>query len=325
MPEEVLMKKRWGVRVIAILMLISGLSLFLLGILPAIRVAVQGAGTGLGVWLAIPSALFGCAGALFLLVAGSVLLTVGKIAENIAAARQPAPERVAVPAAPSPLPVVITQEPARPAPVVAALPVAAMPVAEAVALPAAESTITEPAVAAGVLAGAIIADEQPAAEPPPAAEIVEDALAPAPIEAAELEETEAPAEPGLLVFEAAGVEAIVAPEEVAPAPAAAESSVVDRPSPPPVATVAAAELQPAAALSPQEEVSALEAQLAALQAQLDQLEGVSPSSEELPAVVEDEGPAPGATEELKLPGTVDAARVAAEMAALHLEPEVEAS
>jgi hypothetical protein len=71
------MKKRWGVRVIAILMLISGLLLFLLGILPAILAAARGTGTGLGVWLAIPSALGGCAAAFFLMVAGSLLLTLG--------------------------------------------------------------------------------------------------------------------------------------------------------------------------------------------------------------------------------------------------------
>src|SRR5512136_1560424 len=94
------MKKRWGVRVVAILMVIAGLLLFLLGILPAVRMAVQGAGTGLGTWLAIPSALLGCAGALFLLVAGSVLLTVGKIAENFAATSQPAPVKGAEVAAP---------------------------------------------------------------------------------------------------------------------------------------------------------------------------------------------------------------------------------
>jgi hypothetical protein len=58
----------------------------------------------------------------------------------------------------------------------------------------------------------------------------------------------------------------------------------------------------------------LQAQLAALQAQLDELEGASPGLEGLPAAVDDEGPAPGATASMKLPGADEAARVAAEMA-----------
>ena len=90
--------------------------------------------------------------------------------------------------------------------------------------------------------------------------------------------------------------------------------------------VAAEVLEPQAAEipPPQEEIGALQTQLAALQAQLDELEGAPPELEELPAVVEDEGPAPGASEELKLPGADEAARVAAEMAVLESEPEVEA-
>jgi hypothetical protein len=325
------MKKRWGVRIVAILMLIAGLLLFLLGILPAIRVAIQGAGTGMGAWLAIPSALFGCAGALFLLVAGSVLLTVGKIAENFAAAVQPMPVREAAQAPVVPLPpsVAITEERARPAVAVAALPAATtapaaeavtapeaavaalsvaavVPVAEAVATPEAGSTIVEPA-AAGALAVALATEEQTAAaEAAPADEIIEETQAAAPIETAGLEEIEAPAEPGFRVFEVAKEE-FAAPHSTAPAPGVAESPMVGRPS------------------SPQDEVSALQAQLMALQAPLHQLEGVAPGSEGLPAAVEDEGPAPGATGEVKLPGAEDAARVAAEMAALNLEPKAEAS
>ena len=115
------MKKRWGVRVIAILMLIGGLLLFLLGILPAIRMAVRGTEMSFGTWLALPSAFGGCAGALFLVVAGSLLLTLVKIADNFAAAARPAPEiktaaapaalvapTVAVAVAPVPSPVIST-------------------------------------------------------------------------------------------------------------------------------------------------------------------------------------------------------------------------
>jgi hypothetical protein len=238
-PEEILMKKRWGVRVVAFLMLIAGLLLFLLGIVPAILVAVRGAGMGLGAWLAIPSALAGCAGALFLLLGGSVLLTIGKIAESTAAPGRPAPSGKAAPAVPS---VVVAEEPV-PASTAAALPAVAV-------APVAEAALVEPV--------------------------------------------------------AAVAEKIAAPQEAAP-----ETEV-------PAAEIAAEvpEPQPAAAPSPQEEVSALQAQLDALQAQLDELEGVPPAGEELPAVLEDEGPAPGATEELKLPGASEAARVAAEMAAL---------
>jgi hypothetical protein len=89
--------------------------------------------------------------------------------------------------------------------------------------------------------------------------------------------------------------------------------------------VAAEVLEPQAAElpPPEEEISALRTQLAALQAQLAELEGAPPEMEELPAVVEDEGPAPGASEELKLPGADEAARVAAEMAVLESESEAE--
>jgi hypothetical protein len=290
MRVEDLMKKRWGVRVVAILMVIAGLLLFLLGFLPAVRSAVQGAGTDLGAWLAISSALCGCAGALFLLVAGTVLLTVGKIAENFAAANQPAPAvvaKVTAPAVDRPLP-----------PPAAALPAA----------PALPGTETVAAPAAGMAIAALAAEEHPDAEAAPAAGIIEDAGTPALIEETALEETAPPAEPGFVVFEKPAGEEIGAPEDVAPA---AEPEVL---SP--------AAVQPAA-LSPQEEVGALQVQLAALQAQLDQMEGVAPASEELPAVVEDEGPAPGAAEEPRLPGADDAARVAAEMAALKFEPEVD--
>jgi hypothetical protein len=311
------MKKRWGVRVVAILMLIAGLLLFLLGILPAVRVAIQGAGNGLGAWLAIPSALFGCAGALFLFVAGAVLLTVGKIAENFAPAPEPAPVQSAKVATPVTAAALGTAESSMidrssPPPVVAVA--VAAPVAEAAAAPAAEAgvTITGSAVAAGAVAGAIVAEKQPAAEPVLPDEIVEDLQAPAPIEEPALEEIEAPAEPGFRVFEAAAAEELAAPEEASPS-AGLEPSAAETVGP-----------QPPTALSPQEEVSALQAQLAALQAQLDQLEGVSPGLEDLPAVVEDEGPAPGAAQEPKLPGAEDAARVAAEMAALNTEPQVEA-
>jgi hypothetical protein len=261
------MKKRWGVRVIAILMLIVGLLLFLFGILPAILAAVRGTGTGLGVWLALPSAFGGCAGALLLVVAGSLLLTLVKIADNFAAAAQPAPEIKAA-AAPAGL--------------------VAPPVAVA------ESSTLEP-VAATVTAGAVVAEQLGAeAEIPPAGEIVEEAVAVAPLEEAALSEE---AEP---VTEAApaGMSAVVVAAEVL--------------------EPQAAEIPP-----PQDEISALQTQLAALQAQLAELEGAPPELEELPAVVEDEGPAPGASEELKLPGADEAARVAAEMAVLEPEPETE--
>ena len=86
------MKKRWGVRVIAILMLIAGLLLFLLGILPAIldgsprdRNGSRGvAGDSQRVRRLRRGALP--------LVAGSLLLTLVKIADNFAAAAQPAPQ-----------------------------------------------------------------------------------------------------------------------------------------------------------------------------------------------------------------------------------------
>jgi len=244
------MKKRWGVRVIAILMLIAGLLLFVLGILPAIRMAVRGTEMDLGAWLAIPSAFGGCAGALFLVVAGSLLLTLVKIADNFAAAAQPAPEIKAAAA-----PVVLAAPP--------------------------------------IAAGAVVAEQPGAgAEIPPAGEIVEQAAAFAPLEEAALSEE---AEP---VTEAAptGMAAVVVAAEVL--------------------EPQAAEIPP-----PQEEIGALQTQLAALQAQLAELEGAPPELEELPAVVEDEGPAPGASEELKLPGADEAARVAAEMAVLESESE----
>lgn len=247
------MKKRWGVRVIAILMLIAGLLLFVLGILPAIRMAVRGTEMDLGAWLAIPSAFAGCAGALFLVVAGSLLLTLVKIADNFAAAAQPAPQiKAAVPA-----------------------------------------VLAAPPAAATVTAGAVVAEQLGAgAEIPPAGEIVEEAVAFAPLEEAAL------------------------PEEAEPVTEAAPAGMA-------AVVVAAEVLEPQAAEipPPQEEIGALQTQLAALQAQLAELEGAPPELEELPAVVEDEGPAPGASEELKLPGADEAARVAAEMAVLESESE----
>ena len=278
------MKKRWGVRVIAILMLTTGLLLFLLGVLPAILAAVRGTGGGLGVWLAIPSALGGCAGALFLLVVGSVLLSLGKIAENFAAVSQPAPDRKAAPAVTAVAATTkpIREEPGPGAAAVATMTVAATPEAEAVSIPAVEAPAAE-LVAAAVIAGAVVAEEQPGGEEEitPAGETAEEAVTPA------------------------------------------ESRVLGGVA---VAMVAAEVLEPPAAevRSQQDEVSALQAQLAALQAQLDELEGAPPGSEELPAAVDDEGPAPGATESVKLPGADEAARVAAEMASLAMEPQAEA-
>jgi hypothetical protein len=120
-------------------------------------------------------------------------------------------------------------------------------------------------------------------------------------------------------------------EEITPAGETAEEAVTPAESRVlggvAVAMVAAEVLEPppAEVRSQQDEVSALQAQLAALQAQLDELEGAPPGSEELPAAVDDEGPAPGATESVKLPGADEAARVAAEMAALEMEPQAEAS
>jgi hypothetical protein len=316
MSEEVLMKKRWGVRVIAILMLIAGLLLFLLGILPAIRVAVQGAGTGLGVWLAIPSALFGCAGALFLLVAGSVLLTVGKIAENFAATRQPAPVKSAEVAAPVTVAAPEVAESSivdRPSPPQVAA-VAALPAATVVPkAKAAGMAVVEPA-AAGLLASAIVAEEQPApAEVTPVGEIIEETQAPAALEATAPELADALPEAVPTASETAAETGFTTPEEVAPAAEqVAKAPAVE-------GAIEAVKPEPMAPPSPREGVSALQAQLAALQAQLDELEGAPPAAEELPLAVEDEGPAPGATADLKLPGAEDAARVAAEMAALHGE------
>ena len=266
------MKKRWGVHVIAILMLIAGLLLFLLGILPAIRMAVRGTEMGLEAWLALPSVFGGCAGALLLVIAGSLLLTLVKIADNFAAAARPGPDIKAA-AAPA---------------VLAAPPVA---VAQSSIVDRPPRPAVEP-LAAAVTAGAVVA-EQLGAEVPPAGEIVEEAVAFAPSEEAPSEE--------------------VGPvTEVAPA---GMSAVV----------VAAEVLEPQAAEvpPPQEEIGALQTQLAALQAQLAELEGAPPELEELPAVVEDEGPAPGASEERKLPGADEAARVAAEMAEVELEPGAE--
>jgi len=285
------MKKRWGVRVIAILMLTTGLLLFLLGVLPAILAAVRGTGGGLGVWLAIPSALGGCAGALFLLVVGSVLLSLGKIAENFAAVSQPAPDRKAAPAvavvAATTQP--IREEPGPGAATVATMTVAATPEAEAVPTPAVEGPAAELVAAAVIVedprqgAGAVVAEEQPGGEEEitPAGETAEEAVTPA----------ESRVLGGVAV-------AMVAAEVLEPPPAEVRSQ--------------------------QDEVSALQAQLAALQAQLDELEGAPPGSEELPAAVDDEGPAPGATESVKLPGADEAARVAAEMASLAMEPQAEA-
>jgi hypothetical protein len=314
------MKKRWGVRVIAILMLTTGLLLFLLGVLPAILAAVRGTGGGLGVWLAIPSALGGCAGALFLLVVGSVLLSLGKIAENFAAVSQPAPDRKAAPAvavvAATTQP--IREEPGPGAATVATMTVAATPEAEAVPTPAVEGPAAEPVAAAVIVedprqgAGAVVAEEQPGGE----AEI-------APV----AEPVAAAAIAGAVVTE----EQPGGEEEITPAGETAEEAVTPAESRVlggvAVAMVAAEVLEPppAEVRSQQDEVSALQAQLAALQAQLDELEGAPPGSEELPAAVDDEGPAPGATESVKLPGADEAARVAAEMAALEMEPQAEAS
>jgi len=305
------MKKRWGVRVIAILMLTTGLLLFLLGVLPAILAAVRGTAGGLGVWLAIPSALGGCAGALVLLVVGSVLLTLGKIAENFAAVSQPAPDRKAAPAVTAVAATTkpIREEPGPGAAAVATMTVAATPEAEAVSIPAVEAPAAE-LVAAAVIAGAVVAEEQPGGE----AEIAPVAK---PVAAAAIVEDPRQGAGAVVTEEQPGGE-----EEITPAGETAEEAV----TPVAVAMVAAEVLEPPAAevRSQQDEVSALQAQLAALQAQLDELEGAPPGSEELPAAVDDEGPAPGATESVKLPGADEAARVAAEMASLAMEPQAEA-
>ena len=312
------MKKRWGVRVIAILMLTTGLLLFLLGVLPAILAAVRGTGGGLGVWLAIPSALGGCAGAFVLLVVGSVLLTLGKIAENFAAVSQPAPDRKAAPAVAAvaattqPIP----EEPGPGAAIVATIPAAATP--EAVPTPAVEAPAAELAAAAVIVedlrqgAGAVVAEEQPGGE----AEIAPVAK---PVAAAAIVEDPRQGAGAVVTEEQPGDE-----EEVGPAGETTEEAM----APVAVAMVAAEVLEPppAEVRSQQDEVSALQAQLAALQAQLDELEGAPlGSAEGLPAAVDDEGPAPGATESVKLPGADEAARVAAEMAALEMEPQAEAS
>jgi hypothetical protein len=279
------MKKRWGVRVIAILMLIAGLLLFLLGILSAIRMAARGTEMGLGAWLALPGVFGGCVGALFLVIAGSLLLTLVKIADNFAAATQPLPEKRTAPVvAEIAAPAQAVAEGPRPGAAVVATTVVAVPETEIVSAPAA------------VIAGAVVAGERLGAEAeiPPAGEIVQEVATPAGLEVATIEEE---AEP---VTEAApaGMSAVVVAAEVL--------------------EPQAAEIPP-----PQDEISALQTQLAALQAQLAELEGAPPELEELPEVVEDEGPAPGASEELKLPGADEAARVAAEMAVLEPEPETE--
>jgi hypothetical protein len=237
--------------------------------------AVRGTEMSFGTWLALPSAFGGCAGALFLVVAGSLLLTLVKIADNFAAAARPAPE-IKTAAAPAAL------------------------VAPTVAV--AESSIghrpppagAEP-VAAAVTAGAVVA-ERPGveAEIPAAGKVVEEAAAVAPLDEATFsEQAEA-----LTEAAPAGMSAVVVAAEVL-------------------------EPQTAEIPPPEEEIGALQTQLAALQAQLAELEGTPPELEELPAVVEDEGPAPGASEELTLPGADEAARVAAEMAVLESESEAE--
>ena len=147
--------------------------------------------------------------------------------------------------------------------------------------------IVEAPMTGAVIAGAMLAPEDldSRAEIAPAVEIIEEE-APGPVAEAAFEEEAPPA------------------EMVAEVPAAEVAAEILKPQ--------EAEIPPQ-----QEEVSALQAQLAALQAQLDELG----ETEDLPAVVEDEGPAPGAAEELKLPGADEAARVAAEMAALEIRPE----
>jgi hypothetical protein len=196
--------------------------------------------------------------------------------------------------------------------------VAATPEAEAVPTPAVEGPAAELVAAAVIVedprqgAGAVVAEEQPGGE----AEI-------APV----AEPVAAAAIAGAVVTE----EQPGGEEEITPAGETAEEAVTPAESRVlggvAVAMVAAEVLEPppAEVRSQQDEVSALQAQLAALQAQLDELEGAPPGSEELPAAVDDEGPAPGATESVKLPGADEAARVAAEMAALEMEPQAEAS
>lgn len=363
------MKKRWGVRVIAILMLIAGLSIFLLGILPAILAAVRGTAAGLGVWLAIPSALVGCAGAFLLMAVSSVLLTLGRIADNFAAVRQHAPEPSTAPAVAvaAAAPQSVTEGRGSRAAAVVATTAVALPEAEVVPAP----------VAAAVIVGAVVLEEhlEAGAEIAPAGVLIEEAAAPGPTEHLPLEEAaeiaavdtiiEEAAAPGpeeetvleeaaKIALAGAAIKEVAAPGpaegtppeeaaeivpaevviEEAAAPGPVEESAPEKEATPAAETVAkvsaaevAAEvLEPQAVgiRSRQEEVSALQAQLAALQTQLDEL-GEIPEIEDLPAAVEDEGPAPGAAEELKLPGSDEAAQIAAEMAALGTDGETEAS
>jgi hypothetical protein len=185
------------------------------------------------------------------------------------------------------------------APVAAA--VAAMPVvteapeAGAVQLPA------ETVVVAALPVAAVAPEPEP--EPAAAEPAVE------PVVAGALAVAQISEEPPAVGAEVAPAGEIVE-EVIAPAPEELAAETLDS--------------QPAAVLSPQQEVSALQAQLAALQAQLDELGEPLPDMEELPAIIEDEGPAPGATEELTLPGADEAAQVAAEMAALRMESQPEA-
>jgi hypothetical protein len=336
------MKKRWGVRVIAILMLIAGLSIFLLGILPAILAAVRGTAAGLGVWLAIPSALVGCAGAFLLMAVSSVLLTLGRIADNFAAVRQHAPEPSTAPAVAvaAAAPQSVTEGRGSRAAAVVATTAVALPEAEVVPAP----------VAAAVIVGAVVPEEhlEAGAEIAPAGVLIEEAAAPGPEEETVLEEAAKIALAGAAIKEVAAPgpaegtpleeAAEIAPAEVvieeAAAPGPVEESAPEKEATPAAETVAkvsaaevAAEvLEPQAVgiRSRQEEVSALQAQLAALQAQLDELEQAPPETEILPAFVADEGPAPGATDDLKLPGSDEAAHIAAEMAALEAGTEAEA-
>jgi hypothetical protein len=290
------MRRRWGVRVIAILMLIAGVLLFLLGLAPAVLMAVRGTG-GLEKYVAIPSVLSGCLAAFPLLVVGLVLLTLGKISDNFAAVSPAATAKRAVPA------------PAAVA--LAATPKVASPGKEAVAAAAiTEVTLVEgqeaPAAAPVALAVAAVTAQEaggeteilPAAEPLAASALAVSAVAGEQAGG----QTEIPPSAEI----AAGL--------AAPAAAAAEEAAAPE-----------AIAGPAEGRSSQEEVSALQAQLAALQTQLDELDGVPVTIEGLPAPVEDEGPAPGATEAVKLPGADDAARIATEMAALKVGSAPEAT
>ena len=298
------MHKHRTVQILGIVIIAAALVYLVLGVIGAISLGGSGLGEGWSSgwrgWLTIPIFLATCLGFVALLVFGALLYFLAKIDANLAEAQQRFAKAAAQPAA-----------------VVAPVPLAAGVVAAEQPEPTVEAAAPEvaaPVAAAAVAAGVVAAahHEKAVEVAAPEADVV------APTVEAEAPVIAAAATAGVVAAKQQAAEVEVAAPEVemaapavevetpmvAAAAAAAAAAVVTEEHEQVAGVEVAAPAVVAATAPAVDDTEALRAQIAALQAQIAALD-----SPEAPATVAPEALA-------RLPGTDEAARIAAEMAAL---------